>query len=197
MSNLTDSEKLFQDFCNENRLDSCRVPEGTDTTPDFHLKLGGFTIAVEIKEISRAQGFNLHRVSSRTVGSHVRQRISDARPQLQAASRSGTPAILLIYNAVDPMQLFGTEEHDFTTAMYGELTVQINKSDLSTSELFHGRNALLREKVNTSFSGVGHLARTRNGPAVVVYENVYAANPLPFSAIPECIRVMRVSINAA
>src|SRR5450755_2264308 len=35
------------------------------------------------------------------------------------------------------LQLNGTDEHDFRTAMYGELTVLIDKQTRETSELFH------------------------------------------------------------
>lgn len=78
--------------------------------------------------------------------------------------------------------------------MYGELTLRINPSCQVMSEPFHGRNARLREHANTSFSGVGHLRRTPCGAAVKLYENAFAAYPLPFDAIPGCIEVVRVEL---
>ncbi|MBB3827737.1 hypothetical protein [Xanthomonas arboricola] len=86
------------------------------------------------------------------------------------------PTVLLIYNTVDPFQLFVTERHDFISAMYGELTVRIDMCGNAASDFFHGRNATLRENANTSFSGVGHLRETRSGAEVIIYEIVFAAH---------------------
>ncbi|PPU71225.1 hypothetical protein XmelCFBP4644_17015 [Xanthomonas melonis] len=134
-------------------------------------------------------------VWSRTIGWHVRQKIVEARGQLRAAASVGMPAVLLICNTVDPFQLFGTEQHDFISAMYGELTVHIDTCGNAASDLFHGRNATLRESANTSFSGVGHLRETSSGAEVIIYENLFAAHPLPFGDIPDCITAVRMELN--
>jgi hypothetical protein len=191
----TQSEVLFEMFCQQNQLDWERVPAGTSKTHDFNLRAGAFTVAVEIEQIESLRGLNPTGVSSRVVGSHVRHKITEARGQLQIAARSGVPAILLIHNTIDPMQLFGTEQHDFICAMYGELTVHILGDSLGRP--FHGRNARLRSDANTSFSAVGHLMRHGGGAKITVYENVYAANPLPFGHLPPCIDVVRVAVEDA
>jgi hypothetical protein len=193
----TQSEILFETFCRENGLVCHQVPVGAARTHDFNLSLGAFTVAIEIEQIESSTGFNLAGASSREVGSHVRNKISEARGQLQAAARSGLPTILLIHNTIDPLQLFGTEQHDFICAMYGELTVKVLGSSIGNA--FHGRNAKLRRDVNTSFSAVGHLRHSGKsaGPRVTVYENVFAANPLPFGQMPACIDVVRVAIDDA
>lgn len=98
-------------------------------------------------------------------------------------------AALLIHNAVDPWQMFGTEDHDFVCAMYGELTARLTNG--RTMDSFHGRNAKIRHDANTSFSGVGHLKRVRDGAEVRVFENVYATHLLPFQLLPACIEVVR------
>lgn len=190
----TESEQLFETFCTQHALEFHRIPEGSAKTPDYHLRFDQATVAVEIEQIESTRGFNPGSVSSRTVGWHVRHKISEARAQIQAAVRTGTPTILLIHNTVDPFQLFGTEQHDFLSAMYGELTVRIDKSNLRAGQPFHGRNARLREEANTSFSGVGHLQRIRSGAAVTVYENVFASHPLPFDVFPSCVDLVRVEI---
>jgi hypothetical protein len=195
--NKTESEDLFETFCRENELNWRRIPEGAVKTPDYSVKFGSVAVAVEIKQIESLRGFNPGGVSSRTVGWHVRQQISEARAQLQAAARGGMPTILLIYNTVDPFQLFGTEPHDFLHAMYGELTLQIDATSLKFGEPFHGRNARLRKDVNTSFSGVGHLQRTKGGAAVTVYKNAFASHPLPNATVPPCIQVVNVQIEHA
>ncbi|MEC3887721.1 hypothetical protein [Xanthomonas campestris] len=191
----TASEQLFETFCAHHRLDCRRIAETSASTPDYHVRLGSTAVAVEIKQIESRRGVDPDGGWSRTIGWHVRQKIAEARAQLRVAASAGMPAILLIHNTVDPMHLFGTEQHDFLSAMYGELTVRIDASGRAASGLFHGRNARLRETANTSFSGVGHLHATRSGAEVIIYENVFAAHPLPFGAIPDCIRTIRVELD--
>ena len=193
MTKLTQSESLFQQFCEQNLLAWERIPESELKTPDYHLRFGSTTVAVEIEQIESLKGFNPGGVSSRTVGSHIRQRISEAREQVQVAAQSGLPTILLIYNTID--MLFGTEQHDFIAAMYGELTVNLTNGKIGPP--FQGRNARLRADINTSFSGVGHIWRQATGINVTVYENVYAAHPLPFTDLPSCIQVVRVEVQDA
>ncbi len=109
------------------------------------------------------------------------------------AERAGLPAILLIYNTIDPHQDFGTESHDFFSAMYGEMTVRL--ADNQPCESFHGRNAKLRNDENCCFSAVGHLRCLANRVEVKIYENVYAQYPLPFQDIPSCIELVRVYVD--
>lgn len=197
MTKQTKSEALFESFCSSNSLDWTRIPAGVSKAPDYRLRFGETTVAFETKQFDGPGGFNPGGVSSRTVGYHVRQKITEARKQLQAAAASREPAVLLIYNAVDhPFQAFGTEQHDFICAMYGDLTVDLSCE--SFSKPFHGRNAKLRAGMNTSFSAVGHLRLLGTGAAsVTIYENVYAAHPLPFEHLPSTLEVVRVSVQDA
>lgn len=193
MSKQNKSESLFESFCRANRLDWQPIPTGAEKTADYRLRFGATTVAFEIEQIESLAGFSRTSVSSRTVGNHVRHKIAEARKQLQSVAARGEPTILLIFNAVDPLQLFGTEQHDFICAMYGELTVHLSQ-DGTLGQPFHGRNAKLRSDINTSFSGVGHLRQQSAGVAsVTVYENIYAAHPLPFGHFPSCIEVLRVN----
>jgi hypothetical protein len=41
------------------------------------------------------------------------------------------------------------------------------------------------------------LRRQAGGAKVTVYENVYAAHPLPFRQLPPCIEVVRVEVEDA
>ncbi|MBK9595004.1 MAG: hypothetical protein IPO57_06475 [Rhodocyclales bacterium] len=132
-------------------------------------------------------------VSSRTVGAHIRQKILDSRKQVQVGAKLGAPSILLVYNNLDPMQLFGTEQHDFIAAMYGEMTVELKDSRIVDS--YHGRNSLLRDDHNTSFSAVGHLRHSATGPIVRLYENAFARNSLNIVSLPPCFEVVYVEVT--
>ena len=195
MTQKTESELLFEGFCAQHHLDWQPISTGRGKTPDYELRFSDATVHIEIEQIESQRGFNSKGAHTRTVGLHVRHKISEARKQLQTAARIGVPTILLIHNTVDPLQMFGTETHDFICAMYGELTVRIVDGQLGES--FHGRNASLRSDANTSFSGVGHLKRVSAGAEVRVFENVYAAHSLPFASIPACIEVVRIEVEHA
>lgn len=169
-----------------------KIPETEAATPDYRISVGGDDVFVEIKQIDQDDAFGIG-AGSRTPGSHVAKKIHQARRQLQPVSREGSPSVLLIYNNVDPMQLFGTEDHDFTAAMYGDLTVVLGK--LGIEDMYHGLNASLGVAKNTSFSAVGCLRGTPQGPSVRLYENAFAKNRLDFDALPDCFEIVRIPIG--
>ncbi|MFN9030507.1 MAG: hypothetical protein ACK54C_13755 [Betaproteobacteria bacterium] len=94
---------------------------------------------------------------------------------------------MLVYNNLDPLQMFGTGQHDFLTAMYGDLTIYGSNQNGRSSGLVHGRNQAFRGDKNTTFSVVGWLHRVDSGMAVHIYENMYATTPLDLAALPKCL----------
>ena len=193
MTNKPEGETVFELFCNANHILWQRVQTGLVPTPDYLVFLSGAAVYVEIKQVDADEDFRPPSgVSSRTVGSHVRQKIADSRKQMQAAASAGNPGVLLVYNNLDPMQLFGTESHDFVSAMYGEMTVRLKGTQITDS--FYGRNSLLREGHNRSFSAVGHLRSSPTGPTIRIFENVFARYPLDFPSLPECIGAVRIEV---
>lgn len=189
----TKAESLFEEFCNSNNIPFEKIPEGVQPTPDYKVALNGEAIFVEVKQIDEDDDFT-ELGGSRIVGDHVRTKINEARKQAKVASNQGTPAILLIYNNLDPLQMFGTEPHDFTTAMYGEITVVLDPKENRITDSYHGRNQSFRENKNASFSAVGGIYRTKKGLNVLIYENVFAEHPLNFSSLPDCIKATRIEL---
>jgi hypothetical protein len=190
----TESEVLFESFCDINRIPWVRVEQGDLPTPDYVVTFPGTgQVYFEIKQIDEDPNFRaLGGVSTRTVGNHVRSKIDAARAQMKVGANLGAASVLLIHNHLDPLQLFGTERHDFLTAMYGEMTVFLKNGRIADS--FHGRNAKLRKDNNVSFSAVGHLQRSPFGPVIEMYENVFAQIRLDVSSVPECFGILRVEI---
>lgn len=189
-------EALFESFCDAHGIAWEKIPTGKDRTPDYLATLSGQRVCFEIKQIDEDEEFNYSQgVGSRTIGDHVRQKIADARKQIQVGARMDLPSILLIYNNLDPLQIFGTEQHDFIAAMYGELTVVLKDSRIVES--YEGRNASLREGHNSSFSAVGHLRHSPDGPAVRLYENAFARNRLPVAQVPRCFEYISVEVNCS
>ena len=194
MTIKTISEIIFEEFCCSNNLSCEKIIESNQSsTPDYRVILNAETVIVEVKQIDRDGEFKFTEgVSSRIVGTHVRAKINEARKQVKVASNERRPAILLIYNNLDPLQMFGTEQHDFISAMYGELTVVLNLTKHNITDSYHGRNQSLRQGKNTSFSAVGCLYRTNKGSAIRIYENVFAENKLNYSSLPKCIETIQI-----
>lgn len=179
MTKRTVGESTFEEFCSSCGVPFERVKEGPQRTPDYKISLSGVSVFVEIKQIDKDENFE-SAVKGRTVGSHVRAKINEARDQMQAACAQNIPAVLLIYNNLDPLQLFGTEPHDFVSAMYGEDTVVLTQGRITDS--FHGRNKSFRKCKNESFSAVG--------------ANVFARHPLDYSRVPASIHATRVELTS-
>ena len=195
MSRKTNSETLFEQFCNSNALPLSRIQEGESPSPDYCVRLGVLDVYFEIKQIDKDTEFSAVS-SSRTIGSHVRAKIKEARNQVRTAAKLGAPAVLLIYNNLDPLQRFGTEQLDFVAAMYGEPTVLLSNESGQIVDSFHGKNKALRENKNNSFSSVGVLRVEPAGTVSVhVYENIYAQVPLPYETLPSCITFNRMEVK--
>jgi len=190
----TISEETFEKFCKLNNLPCEKIPEQNNKTPDYKVTINSKIVIFEIKQIDSDDGFT-EKASSRTVGKRVREKIDDARKQFKESSENNLPSVLLIYNNLDSMQKFGTEEHDFITAMYGEMTISLLPKTHTIIDSFHGKNQSLRHDKNTSFSGVGHLYTTCEAPAVLIYENLYSKNKLDYQSLPSCIDVKRVELT--
>jgi hypothetical protein len=193
VSGGTFSEQLFEEFCARNEIPCARIPKGATKTPDYRIDLNGNAVVVEIKQIDQIEGFNPYGVHTSTPGELLRQKIAESRKQIQYAAKQKEPAILLVYNSVDPFQLLGTDEIDFKTAMYGEMTVVFRAGAIADGP-FNGRNARLQKELNTSFSAIGVIRQRASGPVVEIYENVHAKHPLPFEALPKCMGMRRVEL---
>jgi hypothetical protein len=116
--------------------------------------------------------------------------------KIQFGANQGIPSILLIYNSLDPFfQTFGTEDLDFTAAMYGEPTMLLNEHTLDASELYNGKNQLLQRDKNTSFSAVGRLCDGGGQLTVTLFENVFSAVKMPYELLPACFGVKRINIS--
>ena len=194
MTSKPKAETLFESFCESHAVSWERVPVEKTRTPDYVVSSNGQRIYFEVKQIDEDDNFKMPGgVSSRTVGSHIRQKILDSRKQVQVGAKRGAPSVLLVYNNLDPMQIFGTEQHDFIAAMYGEMTVELKDSRIVDS--YHGRNSLLRDDHNTSFSAVGHLRYSATDPIVRLYENAFARNSLNLVSLPPCFEVVYVEVT--
>jgi hypothetical protein len=200
----TKSEELFEKFLDDNNLAFEKIKEDTTPRPDYLVSVGNTKIIFELKELAEDDNFGVVKDAdyphiksySRTVGDHVRRRIESSKKQIQYGAKQGIPSVLLIYNNLDPVfQTFGTEPMDFTAAMYGEFTIMIDRSTRQSSEMFNGKNQLLQERKNTSFSAVGHLCDRGGSTTVTLFENVFSKVKAPYDQLPPCFEVRRVEVS--
>jgi hypothetical protein len=203
----TKSEGLFEGFLASNDLPFERIKEETTPgafRPDYRVSVGGSEILFEMKELAEDGSFGVVKdptyphikSSSRTVGDHIRRRIESSRKQIQFGAKQGVPSILLIYNNIDPVfQDFGTEPMDFTAAMYGAYTILMDRETSTASDLFNGKDQMLQESKNTSFSAVGHLCDRGGKTTVTLYENVFAKVKVPYTQLPVCFNVRRIDVS--
>jgi hypothetical protein len=194
MTEKTKAEIVFEGFCDSNKIKWEKIIEGGNATPDYKVLFNGEIVYIEVKQIDKDENFSADS-GSRIVGSHVRKKIKEARKQVQSGSNQGAPSILLVYNNLDGLQMFGTEQHDFITAMYGEMTLKFDKTENKFTDYFHGRNRSFSAGKSTYFSAVGFLYRTRERAGIRLYENVFAKNKLNFSKVPDCIEVTRIELE--
>jgi hypothetical protein len=200
----TKSESLFEEFLTVNNLPFEKIKEDTTPRPDYRVSVGGVEIVFELKELAEDENFGVVKdpafphikSSSRTVGDHIRRRIESSKKQIQFGARQGIPSVLLIYNNIDPVfQDFGTEAMDFIAAMYGAYTILLNRETKAASDLFNGKDKMLQEGKNTSFSAVGHLRDRGGKTTVTIYENVFARVKIPYSQLPACFNVPRIEVS--
>jgi hypothetical protein len=198
----TKAEGLFEKFLHSNGVRFSRIEEVKEKDakrPDYLVELGDLKIIFEVKQLGDdedAEHARLTGVWSSTPGAQLRQRITRSKKQIQFGASQGIASVLLVYNNADPVfQLRGTDEFDFRTALYGELTMLIDKRAKERSEFFHGRKNEMQESKNTSFSAVGHLCNRGGTTTVTLWENAYAKVKIPFEQLPPCFAVRRVEIN--
>jgi hypothetical protein len=201
----TKSERLFEDFLSANNVLFEKIKEDISPRPDYLVSIGAARLIFELKELTEDEKFGVvddpahpHIKSfSSTIGEHVRRRIAGSKKQIQYGAKRGIPSVLLIYNNLDRVfQMFGTDDMDFSVAMYGEYTILIDKKTWQASEMFNGKKQSLQQSKNTSFSAVGRLCDRGGQTRVTLFENIFALVKVPYEQLPPCFDVRRVEVSA-
>ena len=112
---------------------------------------------------------------------------------MKASSKQGKPTVLVVFNNYDPLQLSGTEDHDFIFAMYGAYSLQIGVESRKITGRFLGKGKSFQPAKNTSFSAIARLKESGREAtiSVTIFENIHAAVPINYSALPPCFEVVR------
>lgn len=196
----TQSESLFEQFCEEHKIRCVPIPRVSTRTPDYDVYFGEHQVVVEVKQIDPTpeEGDKLARVEAGErgitfggkAGKRVRQEITDARKQLRRA-KGKHPALLVLYNSVplihylDPMFIL--------VAMYGALTLPLTipaggGKPMAGNLRFGGGRRVSRTD-NTTLSAICVLIHDMKGRLLLTfYHNYFAAKPFD----PACFSGERV-----
>jgi len=200
MSIKTFSEIQFENFCAANGIACEKIKENVEDnvkTPDYKVLINGQQFVFEIKQIDK--DIRYPNGSWRLVpGELIRTVITKKNCQVKESAKNGFPTVLLIYNHFDHyFQTLGTDHHDFIAAMYGEMTILIDKTSKKMVDSFHGENSKCQPKSNTSFSAIGGIYQRGANIEVRIYENVYARVPIDYASLPSCIHAHRIQLTTA
>lgn len=200
----TRSEILFESFLTAHGVEFRPVPTVANVPdarrPDYAVSVGAGQVFCEVKELAEDPDFaprppgEIH-VNSATVGEHLRRVIKRSAKQVQYGAKAGVPSMLIAYNNMHPLQLIGTDRHDFEAAMYGALTVSIGQETGRIKRAYFGKNKSFTKDMNTSFAAVGHLCDRGGTTTLTLYENCFADPGLPYDDLPPCFEVVRTVLG--
>ncbi|HUU27608.1 MAG TPA: hypothetical protein VM123_07340 [archaeon] len=194
MKNMTISEKMFEQYCEENSIGWTRIVESTEKRPDYYISIAGVNIVVEIKQFdpSKEQKKLLRKFKENgrfynggTPGDKVRSAIKKAGPQLSTLSKKRYPSILVLYNNLPFVLGNPTEPYNIKVGMYGLERIDLNMPrDFKTPTVIvdrkFGKKRKLTKEHNTSISALAVLPNTKEkGLWLDVYHNEHAAIELP------------------
>lgn len=191
---MTQSEKLFEQFCEENKIHFITIIPDKVTSkkhPDYRIICSGITVIVEIKEFSESPLEKLRRLQLITTGStdtynplmddRVRKKINRAMPQLKNHANNKHPAIIVLFDNVSIIPLDGL---DIRIAMFGQDIVDIgltNDPSNNVAFAYHhfGSGRKVSPNYNTTLSAIAHLTfEPDQSLHLNFYHNKYALLPL-------------------
>jgi len=190
---LTESEKLFEEFCEQSSIYFERIPVCHHRTPDYRVNVSGIEAICEVKGISLSEEEKeaeaaLERGENAsfggTIGSKVRKQIDSGYAQVKHYAEGRCPGMLILWEKHwIPNHL---KPHNILAAMYGFDTVVVDvpkDSSLPLKEIDRksGSKKRVSESQNRSLSAIATIRRSNEGDVVEcrIYHNKFASIPLP------------------
>jgi hypothetical protein len=183
----TESEVMFEQFCDALAIPCERIECSTTKTPDYAITLGGNTVVAEVKQLDQneddKEGWAQLKTGAVaewvTTDVRVRRKIKKAEVQLSERCQGKVPGMLVLY---DNGTLGGTDVTDIKTAMFGDETVTMlpRRSDgaVVASAIRPGDNGVCTKNDNTTVSAIGYLYPFGAGCRLTVFHNRYATVPI-------------------
>ena len=190
MNDLTISETLFEQFCEENSIPYARIEQEQHRTPDYDVYFGEHLVIAEVKQTDPNEKDEELRERGRSrgiaagwekSGRRVRIKIDSAKKQLKLRSQGQYPAILALY---DNVPIWSIDADDIKTAMYGHETVRLDllesPEDMSVEieNIGFGSERKFTPSHNTTFSAIALLHKFGGSLRLSVFHNIYAKHPI-------------------
>jgi len=197
---MTTSEKLFETFCEQNKLVYSRIEEDNQhRLPDYFLEIDNYKIIVEVTEfkLNKGEKEKLLEFRKNKSGAYwpsterrIRDEIDKKNKQIKPLVRKhNCPSILLIY---DNREGFAdTDSDSIKYAMYGEDSHTIGVFDNSDNPPFYignkfGRHRQMTKDEKTNISAIGHLFCTyKKELKINLYHNYYSKYPIESNKIKQ------------
>lgn len=192
----TQSEQLFEAFCRQHRILCRRVATTTARTPDYNIFLARRKIAVEVKEISPNKdelvaerllraGKSALVIVNAVPGERVRGKISDAVPQLKAATKGRRCGLLVLFDTGIAAQ--HTSAYNIRVAMHGFETHYLGVPKDPALPVYlkdkdFGKGRKTTPTNNRSLSAIAVIDARGARPELRIYHNPYAKVPLPLAS---------------
>ena len=183
----TKSEKLFESFCNNNRIEAKKISETNENTPDYEVKIDSKLVICEIKQLDVKKEESRER--DKVLQGHAivyyplnrtSNKLLDISRQVKEYAKKQIPTIVVLYNNVPLLEYLNHDE--IFEAMFGsETNVVTFKNDeiLNISQPSHGGNRRFTQTHNTSVSALAVLENKNDGILLMrVYHNPFAQVPL-------------------
>lgn len=191
MSKKTESEILFETFCDIEKIRWERIEENDKETPDYEIYPNGLKTIAEVKQIepNPAELEQLEELKKGgfasvdgTPGDRIRKKIAVSGPQIRSHTLGIHPSILVIYNTVAIAD--HTQPYTVRVAMYGLETIVLSvPKDMRRAPHIKDKKFGPKRKMtaehNNSISAVAILERSPVGkPLLRIYHNSFADIPL-------------------
>jgi hypothetical protein len=193
----TKSENAFEQFLTRNNVSFERIQTAGEPRPDFIVYLGEQSVIFELKEVATNEdnSFSPLKVRTKTQGEKIRNAIQEASKQMRWANRQGCPSVLLLTDVSSPGIAWHLEDQDFSTAMYGEITVVLGKKTNKITDQFNGKNEKLTALRRTHFSALGRMLVGGETADFTIFPNIFADIPINLLTLPMWLKVVRIEIE--
>ena len=197
---MTTSEKLSEDFCNQNKLHYEKIEEDNkNKLPDYLLKMENYRLIVEVTEfeLNKEEKKNLSEIRTNKAGAYwpsterrIRDEINKKNKQIKPlVKKYNCPSILLIYD--NRQEFSDMNSDDIRYAMYGKDSHTIGVFDNSDNPPFYignkfGRHRQMTKDEKTNISAIGHLFCTyKKELKINLYHNYYSKYPIESNKIKQ------------
>jgi len=126
MSNLTISEKYFEQLCASKGVGCERICETDERTPDYRVTISPIELITEVKQLDPRPEDEKHRKLWGTPESpggfdasrRVRGKLDDGYPQVKRLAKGQFPTMIVVYNNAGEWNRLS--DFAITTAMFGD-----------------------------------------------------------------------------